>query len=358
MNVTVEAPARGGGGGGGGGAYTLSWADPSDYTTSEALADCSAAGCTWDVGGSSDSTLTLRAGTTPALSGFDVEFAVNDTAIGSLLPTDTSTDSNGQATTDITASENGTVGVYTASGGASDVFNLTVQNVSSGGGNGAPTASFTYSPSSPNPGESATFDASGSSDPDGDSLTYSWDWDDGSTDTTTSETISHTYSASGSYTVSLTVSDGNGASDTTTQTVTVGSQASQVSVAPNSNGTAGPDGAKIQFSLTNSGSSSVSITNISVDSTTANADYVEDRDDGTEFEGAGGSLDTRLNIGGATEPLDTDATISGTSTEQFSLGQFRRDAGVNSQTVSMSGDQVTITLTFGDGSTAQFVLSP
>ncbi|WP_276250002.1 hypothetical protein [Haloarcula rara] len=135
MTVDVTASSSGGGGGGGG-AYSLNWADPEPDNTNAVLSDCTASGCTWDVGGSSDSTLTLRVGTVPALEGFGVEFAGDDSTVGSVLTTDTETDADGEATTDFNASENGTVGVYAASGGASDLFNLTVENVSSGGGGG------------------------------------------------------------------------------------------------------------------------------------------------------------------------------------------------------------------------------
>ncbi len=90
-----------------------------------------------------------------------------------------------------------------------------------GGGNEAPTASFTTSPDSPSAGESVTFDGSGSSDSDGSIASYDWDFGDGTT--ATGETASHTYDSGGDYTATLTVTDDAGATDSTSQTVSVGS---------------------------------------------------------------------------------------------------------------------------------------
>ena len=87
-----------------------------------------------------------------------------------------------------------------------------------GGGNSAPSASFTASTSD----LTASFDGTGSSDPDGSLTAASWDFGDGNGDGGTL-TTSHTYASAGTYTVTLTVTDDDGATDTAQQQITVSS---------------------------------------------------------------------------------------------------------------------------------------
>jgi len=84
-----------------------------------------------------------------------------------------------------------------------------------------PTASFTFSPSTPKVNEIVTFDASGSSDPDGSIVSFKWDFGDGNVTTVSSSTVTHVYAASQSYTVTLTVTDNEGFTNVQTQTVLV-----------------------------------------------------------------------------------------------------------------------------------------
>ena len=82
----------------------------------------------------------------------------------------------------------------------------------SSSGNEAPTAEFSYNPSSGYPPLEVTFDATDSNDPDGSIVSYSWDFDDG---TIGSGTITeHAFQESGVYDVILTVYDDDGASST------------------------------------------------------------------------------------------------------------------------------------------------
>ena len=85
----------------------------------------------------------------------------------------------------------------------------------SGGGNQAPTASFTYACTD----LACNFNGSGSSDSDGTITSYAWNFGDSSTGTGVSP--SHTYASAGTYSVQLTVTDNEGATNTTSQSVTV-----------------------------------------------------------------------------------------------------------------------------------------
>lgn len=87
--------------------------------------------------------------------------------------------------------------------------------------NRPPTASFTYSPSSPSVGETVSFDGSDSSDPDGSIVSYSWDFNNDGVEDATGATPSTSFGSSGSHTVSLTVTDDDGATHTTSQTISV-----------------------------------------------------------------------------------------------------------------------------------------
>lgn len=84
----------------------------------------------------------------------------------------------------------------------------------------APTASFTYSPSSPATDEDVQFTDT-STDPDGTIVSWSWDFGDG-TPTSSSQNPSHSYSSTGTYTVTLTVTDDDGLTDSHSESLKVG----------------------------------------------------------------------------------------------------------------------------------------
>ncbi|MGV0744987.1 PQQ-dependent sugar dehydrogenase [Mycolicibacterium sp. XJ870] len=91
------------------------------------------------------------------------------------------------------------------------------------GGNRAPTAVVTATPSSGEAPLTVDFSSQGSSDPDPNTtLTYNWDFGDGTTSTQPNAT--KTYATDGTYHVTLTVSDGEKTGQAT-QTVTVGTTA-------------------------------------------------------------------------------------------------------------------------------------
>jgi glucose/arabinose dehydrogenase len=91
------------------------------------------------------------------------------------------------------------------------------------GGNRAPTAIITATPSNGLSPLQVNFSSNGSGDPDPNTtLTYAWNFGDGNTSTAASPT--HTYTTNGAYNVTLTVSDGEKTGQAT-QRIVVGSTA-------------------------------------------------------------------------------------------------------------------------------------
>lgn len=87
--------------------------------------------------------------------------------------------------------------------------------------NAPPTATFTFSPSSPKMGEMVTFSAAGSGDPDGSVVMYEWDFnEDGITDAT-GASVTHAFSIVGARPVTLCVTDNLGAKSRVTRVVPV-----------------------------------------------------------------------------------------------------------------------------------------
>lgn len=84
---------------------------------------------------------------------------------------------------------------------------------------GAPTPSFTFTPSSPKAGDLITYNASGSRDDDGAIVRYRWAFSDGHTEE--GAVVAHDFVTAGSYFVTLTVTDNEGKSASVTRSVIV-----------------------------------------------------------------------------------------------------------------------------------------
>ena len=83
-----------------------------------------------------------------------------------------------------------------------------------------PSASFTFSPTSPLSGDQISFDSTSSDD--GSLVQLDWDFDDGNT--ADGAAVDHTYTQPGIYTVQLTVTDDENLTDTAQETITVANQ--------------------------------------------------------------------------------------------------------------------------------------
>jgi len=105
------------------------------------------------------------------------------------------------------------------------IFSLLLVGCSSGGGgagagaasNGAPSASFTVTPSFGVVPLVVQFDASASHDSDGQIVTYHWDFGDGQSGS--GESVSHAYTLVGIFYARLTVTDNSGARASTTRVI-------------------------------------------------------------------------------------------------------------------------------------------
>lgn len=140
FEVTVENTDRSGitmalsGGGTPPRAYGVDLRDPSNTTApadnpNADLTDCGSDNCTWDVSASQDATLTLRGETEPDVEGLTMEFAGNDSTVGTLDPQESQTSTGGNATTQLRALANGTVEVVGSTRGGAASINVSVTNV-------------------------------------------------------------------------------------------------------------------------------------------------------------------------------------------------------------------------------------
>ena len=102
------------------------------------------------------------------------------------------------------------------------------------GGNRAPIANATGTPTSGQAPLTVAFSSAGSSDPDGDAITYAWAFGDGGTSTAANP--SHTYATNNTYTATLTVRDSKGATGSANVMVGVGNTAPTVTINNPGNG--------------------------------------------------------------------------------------------------------------------------
>ncbi|QGA82054.1 Ig-like domain-containing protein [Halomicrobium sp. LC1Hm] len=108
----------------GSGAYNVTWLDPSDQTG----IDCPNGvdnPCTLDFSQTSEATLSMA--TDPIVDGGAVQYATNDTQVGTVSASGT-TNAVGENSTTLTPVNNGGVTVYTSSGGGGDRLSLEIIN--------------------------------------------------------------------------------------------------------------------------------------------------------------------------------------------------------------------------------------
>jgi len=188
--------------------------------------------------------------------------------------------------------------------------------------NPAPTAEFTYTPSSPNPDDKVTLDASGSSDSDGTITSYKWDGDGNGQyseyrDPSDGQTSSITFGSAGTYTVGLRIIDNGGIKESHTEQITVKnpSPTAEFTYRPSS-----PDpGDTITLDASGSSDSDGTITSYEWDGD-GNGQYSEYRDPGDgqtsslSFDSAGTyTVGLRIVDNGGTATTDTKIISVGDS---------------------------------------------
>jgi hypothetical protein len=110
------------------GAWPLAWDSPADLSANSGvrLVDCSNESCTVDAWNVSE--LETQVGTGGETNGATVTFATNNSTIAAPATTTTTTDANGNATTTVSLKQNGAATLVASSGGGSDTLELRIVN--------------------------------------------------------------------------------------------------------------------------------------------------------------------------------------------------------------------------------------
>lgn len=113
-------------------------------------------------------------------------------------------------------------------------------------------------------------------------------------------------------------------------------------------------GSELVFDLENTGSSGVTLSNVSVTVSGGSAKKVGNPG-GDEVSGGGGAVTSPFDLG-TTVAFGTDPTIGAGATETFTIGQFRQNG--NNNPVDVSGRTIDVTIGYADGSTETYTLNP
>ncbi len=224
----------------------------------------------------------------------------------------------------------------------------------------SPTASFTYSPSTPNVDEIISF-TDQSSDYRSGVASWSWSFGDGTTSTQRNPTYS--YTSAGSYQVTLTVTDSAGLTDSITKTVTV-SEGEVVNQPPTANFTYSPSSPQANETISFTDQSSDPDGSVVSWSWAFGDGSTSTLQNPTHSYGVDGSYNVTLTVtdnGGATDSITKTITVGEIVTNQpptASFTYFPSTPRVNGlisftdQSTDPDGQIVSWNWDFGDGSTS------
>jgi hypothetical protein len=125
VNVSVTAAGGNTGSGNSGpGSYSVEWTTENGDNF------------TVDLAGAANESKELNASASLEVQGLNFDYAVNNTQVTNITREEGVTNSTGQNSTVLNATQTGGVAVYVVSGGTTDVINVSVENTTSGGGTG------------------------------------------------------------------------------------------------------------------------------------------------------------------------------------------------------------------------------
>ena len=121
--------------------------------------------------------------------------------------------------------------------------------------------------------------------------------------------------------------------------------------------TSGSSG-KVSFTLENTGGADATATAIVVNSTSTDAVEVSEGNPRLRTTDDNTALVTQdISIGNTQYEFNSDVTIPAGSEVPFEFNKFRRSPGPGRPNVDMAGEDITITIYFGDGSTGTFTIN-
>ena len=207
----------------------------------------------------------------------------------------------------------------------------------------APTAAFTFSPSSPTTGQTVTFTDASTGTP----TSWSWNFGDGSSNST-SENPTHSYSSAGTFTITLTASNSAG-SNAVSHSVTVSAAGTAPTAAFTFSPSSPTTGQTVTFTDTSTGNPTGWLWNFGDGASTSNSQ------DTTHTYTAAGTYTVTLtasNSGGSNTASQSITITAASSTSMAAQFTVATNGQVATFTDTSTGSPTVWAWNFGDGTTS------